>query len=288
MILSVSKRTDIPAFFPEWFFQCLKNQKIGVKNPYTQRVYLREVTPKNTDCIVFWTKNALPMFPKLDQITAMGYVYYFQYTLNAYGVDIEPNLPSLNRKLTTFKALSDKIGKVKVIWRYDPILFTPKYTLEWHSKAFQKLCRELSGYTNKCVISFVDTYGKIKSNLSKLQQFDLPKDELKAFARELKQIADKYNIQIATCAEAIDLSEIGITKNACIDADLIRQITGKPLQVHPDKSRPECLCSKALDVGKYDTCLHGCVYCYANNTQERVKQNLSNYHILSPILCDTL
>lgn len=218
----------------------------------------------------------------------MGYVYYFQYTLNAYGVDIEPNLPSLNRKLTTFKALSDKIGKVKVIWRYDPILFTPKYTPQWHIQAFQKLCQELAGYTNKCVISFVDTYGKIKSNLSKLHQFDLPEDELKAFARELKQIADKYNMPMATCAEAMDLSEIGITKNACIDAHLIRQITGKPLSTHPDTSRPECLCSKALDVGKYDTCPHGCVYCYANNTQERVKANLSKYQVLSPILCDTL
>ena len=288
MILSVSKRTDIPAFFSDWFLNCLKNQRIGVRNPYNQKMFEKQVTPDNTDCIVFWTKNALPMFPKLDQITAMGYVYYFQYTLNAYGVDIEPNLPSLEKKLATFQALSDKLYKTKVIWRYDPILFTPKYTPQWHIQAFQKLCQELAGYTNKCVISFVDTYGKIKSNLSKLQQFDLPKDELKAFARELKQIADKYNIQIATCAEATCLSEIGITKNACIDAHLIRQITGKPLSTHPENSRPECLCSKAFDVGKYDTCPHGCVYCYANNTQERVKANLSNYHILSPILCDTL
>lgn len=286
MIISASKRTDIPAFFSEWFIQCLKNQKLGVRNPYNQQVFERQVTPDNTDCIVFWTKNALTMLDKLNELDAMGYAYYFQYTLNAYDSDIEPNLPKLENKLDTFKKLANKIGKTKVIWRYDPIIFTDKYTPDWHINAFAKLFQELAGYTNKCVISFVDKYGKIESKLRTLCQFDLPDDKLKAFAKALKQIADKYAMQIATCAEAIDLSDIGITKNACIDADLIRQITGKPLYTNPDTSRPECLCSKAFDVGKYDTCSHACVYCYANNTQAKVKANLAKYKKESYILCD--
>ena len=286
MIISASKRTDIPAFFSEWFIQCLKNQKLGVRNPYNQQVFERQVTPDNTDCIVFWTKNAKPMLNKLDEITAMGYTYYFQYTLNAYDSDIEPNLPKLENKLDTFKKLANKIGKTKVIWRYDPIIFTDKYTPDWHIQAFAKLCQELAGYTNKCVISFVDKYGKIESKLNQLHQFDLSEDKLRAFAGKLKQIANKYNMNIATCAEAIDLSDIGITKNACIDARLIRQITGKSIYATKDAARPECLCSKAFDVGKYDTCSHACVYCYANNTKTKVKDNLAKYKKDSCILCD--
>lgn len=286
MIISASKRTDIPAFFSEWFIQCLKNQKLGVRNPYNQQVFERQVTPDNTDCIVLWTKNALPMLDKLNELDAMGYAYYFQYTLNAYDSDIEPNLPKLENKLDTFKKLANKIDKNKVIWRYDPIIFTDKYTPDWHINAFAKLCQELAGYTNKCVISFVDKYGKIESKLRTLCQFDLPDDKLKAFAKALKQIADKYAMQIATCAEAIDLSDIGITKNACIDAQLIRQITGKSIYATKDAARPECLCSKAFDVGKYDTCSHACVYCYANNTKTKVKDNLAKYKKDSCILCD--
>ena len=220
MILSVSN-----VFFSDWLLHCLKNQIIGVKNPDNQQLSIQTITPETTDSIVFWTNNALPTLYQLDELDKMGYTYFFQYTLNAYGVDIEPNLPSVDEKLATFKALSGEIGKTKVIWHYDPILFTPKYTLQWHIHAFTKLCRELSGYTNQCVIHFTNNDEKRESKQKEGQPFDLNEDKVKtfstAFTKNLKQVADAYHIQI-------------ITKNADMDADFYRQITGKPMYATKD------------------------------------------------------
>ena len=156
MILSVSRRTDIPAFFSKWFINRIREGYVLVRNPMNyHQISKINLSPKSIDCIVFWTKNAKPMLPYLKEIGEQ-YPFYFQYTLNAYGKDIEQNLPPLNERLKTIKMLSQTIGKERVIWRYDPILLSPTYNIEWHVEQFKILAQELSNYVETCVFSFLD------------------------------------------------------------------------------------------------------------------------------------
>ena len=244
-----------------------------------------KLSPDIVDCIVFWTKNPAPMMNRLDELK--NYNYYFQFTLTGYGKDIETNLP--DKKLTMipiFQELSKRIGKEKVIWRYDPIFFSNKYSKEYHLKAFKSIAESLNGYTDKCVISFIDIYPKNKKNIEKMDQFDLDKEELIKFVKKLNEIALKNNIKISTCAEKIDLSNYGICHNSCIDKDLIENIIGCKLNVGKDKSqRKECGCVESIEVGTYNTCKNGCAYCYANFSKKSVANNVGKYNPLSPLLC---
>lgn len=165
MILSVSRRTDIPNYYPEWFFNRIKEGFVYVRNPMNPRQISRiDISPDVVDCIVFWTKNPEPMLERLNELS--DYRYYFQFTLTGYGRDIEPGIPHKKEKMIpVFKDLADRIGKQRVIWRYDPIMFTSTYTPEYHLKAFEQIASALNGYTEKCVISFVDFYSKNKRNL---------------------------------------------------------------------------------------------------------------------------
>lgn len=289
MILSVSRRTDIPSYYSEWFFNRIKEGFLCVRNPMNPRQVSRiELSPEVVDCIVFWTKNPQPMLDRLQELSA--YHYYFQFTLTGYGRDVESNIPHKKEvMIPVFQRLSAKIGSEKVIWRYDPIMFTKVYTPEYHLKAFTQIAEALRGYTHKCVISFVDSYAKIKKNMVELGVYELSQGDLTAFAKELAQIAKKNGMTIATCAESIDLEECGIEHNACIDKELIKKIIGVELQVGKDKNqRGECGCIESVEVGAYDTCRNGCKYCYANHSPESVNKNCKKYNPDSPILCDVI
>ena len=178
MILSVSRRTDIPNYYSEWFYNRIKEGFLYVRNPMNaHQISEIKITPDVVVCIVFWTKNPLPMIKRLDEIK--DYNYYFQFTLTGYGNDVEINLPNKKTKMIpVFQELSEKIGKQKVIWRYDPIFFSDRYTKEYHLKAFKSIAEALSGYTEKCVISFVDIYPKNKKNMDGLSSHELNDDEL--------------------------------------------------------------------------------------------------------------
>ena len=179
-----------------------------------------KITPDVVDCIVFWTKNPLPMMKRLNEIK--DYNCYFQFTLTGYGNDVEVNLPNKKTEMIpVFQELSEKIGKQKVIWRYDPIFFSDRYTKEYHLKAFKSIAEALSGYTEKCVISFVDIYPKNKKNMDGLSSYELNDDELREFAEKLSKIATDNNIKIGSCAEKIDLDECGIIHNCCIDREFL-------------------------------------------------------------------
>lgn len=289
MILSVSRRTDIPSYYSEWFFNRIKEGFLCVRNPMNPRQVSRiELSPEVVDCIVFWTKNPLPMLDRLQELSA--YHYYFQFTMTGYGRDVEVNVPHKKEvMILAFQRLSTEIGSQKVIWRYDPILFTKIYTPEYHIKAFTQIAEALRGYTHNCVISFVDSYAKIKKNMIELGVYELSQEELTAFAKELAQIAKKNGMTIATCAEVIDLEECGIEHNACIDKELIEKIIGAELRVGKDKNqRTECRCIESVEVGSYDTCRNGCKYCYANHSLEHVGRNCLAYDPNSPILCGTI
>lgn len=286
MILSVSRRTDIPNYYSDWFINRIREGFLYVRNPMNAHQISRiDLSPELIDCIVFWTKNPVNMMDKLGELK--DYQYYFQVTLSGYGKDVEPGLPDKNEVLIpAFKELSKKIGKNKVIWRYDPILINSKYTKEYHYRAFGKIADELQNYTERVVISFVDLYVKTQRNTETLGIKNISEDEMREIAAELAIIAKDHGLKIESCAEAIDLEGVGITHGHCIDKELIENVIGCKLKGGKDKNqRPECGCFESIEVGTYNTCRNGCRYCYANYNNTMVKAQSDQYDPDSPILC---
>ncbi len=188
-----------------------------------------------------------------------------------------------------FQELSKKTGMQKVIWRYDPVIFTKKYTPEYHLNAFEQIAASLRGYTEKCVISFVDLYAKNKRNMKLLDWYEAGEEELQEFAKKVSEIAKKNGMSIGSCAEKMDLEEYGIEHNCCIDKTFIESIIGCRLKAGKDKNqREECGCLESVDIGTYNTCKNGCKYCYANYSEESVVKNCSKYDPESPILCGAI
>lgn len=268
MILSVSRRTDIPAFYSSWFFNRLKEGWLYVRNPlnihHASKIAL---TPDVIDGIVFWSKNPAIMIKRLSELE--GYNYYFQFTLNAYGQDIEPEVPEQEKRINIFKALSRRTGRKKVVWRYDPIFFTDTYTLDFHAEQFRNLAETLHEYTDTCTISFLDRYRNIKARLNGAGIHDDDTEKQRELAGKFADIAGRYGLRLETCAESIDLSEFGITRAHCIDKIRLEEIGGFRLNVGKDRNqREECGCCESIDVGEYDTCKHECIYCYARRRKK--------------------
>lgn len=286
MILSVSRRTDIPNYYSEWFFNRLKAGFLCVKNPMNAHQISRiPLSPETVDCIVFWTKNPEPMMERLSELSM--YPFYFQFTLTGYGKDIESGIPHKREHMIgVFKRLSEEIGSHRVIWRYDPILFNERYSPDYHLRAFGQIAESLRGYTEKCVLSFVDRYGKNRRRMDALGIYEPDEGALLEFAAEIARIAGKNGIAAASCAERMDLSACGIVHNSCIDRELIERLTGCGLAASRDRNqRAECGCVESIDVGTYDTCRSGCVYCYANVSGNVVSEKRKAYDPESPILC---
>lgn len=286
MIISASRRTDIPNYYSEWFYNRIKEGFVYVRNPRNARQVSRiDLSEDVVDCIVFWTKNPEPMLSGLDELAA--YHYYFQFTLTGYGKDIECHIPHKRKEMVpVFQKLSARIGKRRAVWRYDPILFTKKYTPEYHLRAFQAIAEGLNGYTEKCVISFADLYVKNRKNMEEIGCYNLNGADLQEFAKEISKIAGRNGIKAGSCAEKIDLEGCGIEHNCCIDKELIESIIGCRIKAEKDKNqRPECGCIESVEIGAYDTCRNGCKYCYANHSREKVMKNCGKYDPLSPVLC---
>lgn len=289
MILSVSRRTDIPNYYLDWFLQRLKEGFLYVRNPLNPRQISRiTLSPEVVDCIVFWTKNPEPMLDRLEEL--QDYHYYVQFTLTGYGKDLEPGLPDKRETLIpVFQKLADRLGDDRVIWRYDPILFTDRYTPAYHLKAFEEIAGSLMGYARKVVISYVDWYAKMNRNMEGIPVIAADEKKCKELAVRLKKIAEAHHMAIAACAEQMDLTSCGIEPNCCIDKELIRQITGYAIQAKKDKNqRAECGCVESVEVGAYDSCRNGCRYCYANRSGESVSRKYAVYDVKSPLLCDVL
>lgn len=284
MIISVSRRTDIPAFYSEWFYNRIQEGYVLVKNPYNRhKVSKINLKPDAVDCIVFWTKNPTPMLEKLDLLK--NYQYYFQFTVNPYNEDIEKGVPKKKYIVDSFIKLSKEIGKKKVIWRYDPILLTDQIDKEYHYKYFDYLASYLKDYTDKCIISFVDLYKKIRGNLKSVNVVPLTEKDMREIAITLSHIARKYNLVIESCSETVDLSDIGINHGKCIDDKLISEIYGMEIDIKKDPNQREiCGCVKSKDIGAYNTCLHNCLYCYANYSKKVVQKNTLEHDPQSPLL----
>ena len=289
MIVSASRRTDIPAFYSEWFLHRLRQGFVCVRNPRNPGQVSRiPLSPETTDCIVFWTKNPAPMLPWFSEIRDLGYECYVQFTLTPYGREMERRLPDRERLIETFRRLSLAIGRERVVWRYDPVIVNDTLTPEWHLRAFRSLCGLLSAYTEECLFSFVDRYAKIKKRTAGLIR-DIAPWEMERIASGFSEIAKRRGLILNACAEQKDFSAFGIGRAACIDRQRIERLTGCALHVRKDPNqRPECGCAESVDIGAYDTCGHGCLYCYALSGDETVRRVRALHDPLSPLLTGTL
>ena len=285
MIISASRRTDIPTYYSNWFFNRIMNGYVLVRNPiHTHQISKIPLNPDVVDGIVFWTKNPIPMLDRFNVLRE--YMYYFQFTLNSYAQDVETHVPNKQKHIIpAFKKLSDMIGPDRVIWRYDPIFLNDTYTPEYHIRYFEKIAKELSPYTKKCAISFIDFYRNTSKNVSDLSLHDFPEEAQKDLAKELAAIAHSYGLLIDTCAEGIELQEYGIGHARCIDDRLLSKLLDCPLDIRKDKSqRLACGCVESIDIGAYDTCRNGCKYCYANYSEKTVCSNFAKHIPDSPLL----
>lgn len=285
MIVSCSRRTDIPAFYSDWLFRRIRAGSACVRNPRSPRqVSEIRLTPDVADGFVFWTKNPAPMLPRLQELR--DYAYYFQFTLTPYGKEFEPNLPVKLKLLSTFRTLSDRIGPERVIWRYDPIIINTTWTADAHVRVFETMAKILGSATRKVIVSFLDTnYRNVRRNADTLAAEALTARERLSLAAKLRQIARIYGMEMNACAETIDLSACGIQHARCIDGELMERLLGCRLDVPGDKSqRPVCGCAESVDIGMYNTCAHSCRYCYANYAAREIIANRQKHNPASPLL----
>lgn len=269
MIINTGQRTDIPAFYSDWFYRRIQEGYVHVRNPYYPTQILEyQLNPQVVDCLCFCTKNPEPMLHRITEIK--DYRQFWFVTITPYGKEIEPNVPDYHQVIKSFQKLSQIVGKKAIGWRYDPIFVDEVYTIEKHMKIFHEIAKELSGFTEQCVISFIDLYQKTKRNFPQVKEVTLIQQH--KLAESFVKIGKQYHIKIKTCMEN-DLECYGIDCQGCMTQDVIEKAIGERLIIkNKKKAREGCQCLLGHDIGAYNTCLHGCLYCYANVDKEIVLQ----------------
>lgn len=284
MIIQTGMRTDIPAFYSEWFVNRIKEGFVLVRNPYnSSQVSRYSLSPDVVDLIGFCTKNPAPMLPHMDMLK--GYGQYWFVTITPYGKDIEPNVPDKKKVMEDFKKLSDIVGVDSMGWRYDPILVDEEHPADWHIAEFGKMAETLSGYTNTCVISFIDLYSKVRRNFPEAREV-CHEDRL-AIGKAFIEIARRYNITIRPCAEGKELEPYGADCSGCMTVKTYEKALHANLDVPrrgTNQRNGECACLLGTDIGAYDTCGHLCRYCYANVHADLVRENMRKHDPRSPFL----
>lgn len=283
MILLASGRCDIPAFYSEWFFQRMVDGFIDVRNPYHEhqisRIFLND---KNIDGIAFCTKNPIPMLNRLDEIP---FPYVFHITITPYMNEIEPQVIDKRKIIQAVIQLSKKLGKEKVIVRYDPIFINEKYTVAYHALAFERLCEQLQDYVSAIVISFIDDYKNVRKHKDELNMIPIDNAMMIEIAKYLGPIGKKYHMKIQTCAEKIDLKEYGILSTPCFEKEHISKIFQRNIEGYDKPSvRKNCDCLPTVDIGDYNCCDHHCKYCYANYDEQQIAQRMQLHDPLSTVL----
>ncbi|MBP8292928.1 MAG: DUF1848 domain-containing protein [Caldilineaceae bacterium] len=283
MIISASRRTDIPAFYAPWLMNRIRAGYCAVPNPFNRSQVSRiSLRPQDVDVIAFWTRNPRPLLPALDELDARGYRYYFQYTLLDNPRALDPKSPPVDAAIATFRALAERIGPARVIWRYDPIVLSSATGADFHLERYAHIAGELRGCTTRSVISVMDRYRKIERRLAALAAQGIallgpPADQTPDFARlmtGLAGIAADNGMEIQSCAEELDLARYCIAPGKCIDDAYIARVFGLQLDVKKDPSqRAACGCVASRDIGMYDSCLFGCQYCYATSSFARAAVN---------------
>lgn len=282
MILHTGMRTDIPAFYSQWFFKRLEAGYVLVRNPFDPSAVTRyTLSPDVVDLIGFCTKNPAPMLPRLDEVKAYGQLWFV--TITPYGRDIEPNVPPKEQVMDSFWQLSETLGPHRVAWRYDPILLNEIYSIQRHLQDFETMAARLRGATDTCIISFIDLYEKVKRNFPEVGPVEKPNRIL--LGREMAAIASHYGMTLKTCGEGDELEPYGVDCSGCMTIPVYEKALGERLIVPKSKpQRKECACWLGGDIGAYHTCGHLCRYCYANDDAALVAHNRARHDPESPFL----
>lgn len=286
MIINTGMRTDIPAFYAEWFIKRIREGYVYTRNPYNNtQVTKYRLTPEVVDVLAFCTKNPSPMLPYMEELKKYG--QYWFVTITPYGTDLEPNVPPKEQVMEDFLKLSQIVGADSMGWRYDPIIITDKYTVERHISDFSMMAEKLAGYTHTCVISFIDLYKKVRRNFSEAKEVAYA-DKI-ALGKEFIRICKKYDMVVKPCAEGDELAGYGADCSGCMTKHTFEKAIHCRLDTPNIKSqRSECACLLGKDIGQYDTCGHLCRYCYANVNPDAVRRNMKLHNPQSPFLIGEL
>ena len=281
MILNISGRTDIVAFYSKWFMHRYKEGFVDVRNPFNPKMVSR-IYFDDVDAILFCTKNPLPIIERLKEINKP---ILFHVTLTPYKKDIEPNVPDKKDIIEAIKKLSDIVGIDHLFIRYDPIFISDKYNVEYHKRAFEKMCVLLEGYVKQIIVSFIDDYKNVRKNEKTLNYREFLEEDYKEIGVSFSESAKKYGMTVQTCFEDRNLVEYGFVKGECLSHDLAFHLTGK---TYKNWTARKCNCVQMVDIGVYNSCKHFCKYCYANYDEEKVQNNFINHNPKSSLLVGEL
>ena len=287
MILNTGSRTDIPAFYSEWFLNRVRVGSVMARNPFfPEQVTRFQIRPDVVDLIAFCTKNPAPMLPHMDVLSP--FLQFWFVTITPYGKEIEPAVPGKEEVCESFRQISRVVGKRCVGWRYDPIFLSEKYTKEFHLEAFERFAALLDGYTEQVVISFIDLYEKTKRNFPEARE--VKAEDRRILGKEMAGIAARHHMQIYTCLEGTDLKPYGVNTSGCMTKEVLEHAIGEELRVPSGLSpaREGCRCLLGSDIGAYNTCRHFCRYCYANYDRDSVLRNSKLHDPDSPLLVGNL
>lgn len=284
MILFASGRTDIPAFYSNWFINRVEAGFVDVRNPFNQKLVSR-IYFSDVDLIMFCSKNPLPMINKLD-ILKLPVLFYV--TITPYGKDVEPNIPDKRLIIEGVKKLSLVLGIDNVVVRYDPIFLSDKYNVDYHIKAFDKLCKNLNGYVNKIIVSFMDEYKNVRSNKNILKYRAFTREDYKKIGEAFSKSAMDNGMSVQTCFEDEDLTQYGFVKGECLSHELAYILTGKKFKSSNVRKEKKCECVQMVDIGDYNSCMHMCKYCYANYDEKAVSSNFERHDDNSSLLIGSI
>lgn len=284
MILFVSGRTDVVAFYTEWFMKRVEEGFVMVRNPFNPKL-VSKIDFNNVDMIMFCTKNPLPIIPYLNKINKP---MIFHVTLTPYKKDIEPNVIDKTKIIEGIKEISQIIGINNIVVRYDPILINTKYTIDYHKKAFKRMCELLNGYVKTIIVSFLDNYKNVEKNYAFIKPIPLTEEIYKEIGESFSKIAKDNGMVVQTCFEKHNLVEYGFVEGDCLSQNLAFKITGKKYPIQKLRKGKLCNCVQIVDIGAYNTCKHLCKYCYANYNESDVYKNNKLHNPNSPLLIGEL
>lgn len=280
MILNVSGRTDIVAFYSTWFMKRYEEGFLDVRNPFNPKLVSR-IYMEDVDAILFCTKNPVPI---LDELERIDKPIIFQTTLTPYKKDIEPNVPDKEEVIEAIKKVSSIVGVENTYVRYDPIFLSEKYDLDYHIRAFDRVCTLLDGYVQKIIVSFIDDYKNVRRNIGVLKMRDFCEDDYKTIGVSFSKSASEHGMSVQTCFEERNLSEYGFTIGECISREMAFKLTGKTYKKWSARKEGKCNCVQMVDIGVYNSCQHFCKYCYANYDEKIVPYNFLKHDVNSSLL----
>lgn len=287
MIINTGGRTDTVQYYTKWLLKRFEEGYAYSRNPlFPNKVTRYELTPEYVDCVVFCSKNYEPILKDLAPIIDR-FPTYFYYTITAYGKDVEPGVPSIEKSIDILKKLSAIVGKGRLAWRYDPVLLTEKYTIPLHLETFERMAKEIAPFVDRCIFSFVEMYKKLETNMPEL--IPLTMEDQNILAKGMGEIAAKYEMHLQTCGTNGDYSQYGIHPSGCMTLDMLGKANGIKFRELKHKGmRQGCHCMESRDIGAYDTCMNGCKYCYANKRPEKAFENYKYHDPDSPLLLRNL